>query len=198
MRKKSTKAAKVFIFFQYNPKLFFLLCFFYISNAHSQSFISDTSSVFIQKGTITSLSTELNSATIYITQGTMVSGKENINHAKIVYKSIAKRNKTFSQVSNISIKKNTGVIVKNKQVVFQKFNFEKQSNNNGSFVSSKYFPVASSSSNQEYKIVFAIISITKKYKLFYYLKDKEFSFFTQAKLIATLGVRSIRPPPSFY
>lgn len=191
-------------FMLFNMKLFSFFCILFSVNVSSQIFYQKETVIFIADNTTVAdviiIHNEKQEESVLpqisISEQTTVVGLEQNSNAKIVSSNRYKKNKKSFEKNKASTNlKETPLVTKNntysKNVTFKK------DSSHSFFNSERPFQTVSPSSNQEYKIVFAIFSDTKKDNPFYYIKDKEFSFFTQAKLIATLGVKSIRPPPSF-
>ncbi len=204
MKRDKIEVKERLFFLLSNIKLLTFFCVFLSFNLSSQIFYQKETSIFItDKTNVTEVlilhneKQEKSALTqILVSKQTTVVGLEQNSNAKIVYNNRYEKNKKSFEKNKASTNlKETPLITKNntysKNVTFKK------DSSHSFFNSERPFQAVSPSSNQEYKIVFAIFSDTKKDNPFYYIKDKEFSFFTQAKLIATLGVKSIRPPPSF-
>lgn len=204
MKRGKIEVKERLFFLLSNIKLLTFFCVFISFNLSSQIFYQKETSIFItDKTNVTEVlilhneKQEKSALTqILVSKQTTVVGLEQNSNAKIVYCNRYEKKKNSFEKNKASTNLKEAPLITKNNTYSKNVTFKKDSSHS-LFSSKRPFQTVSPSSNQKYKIVFAIIPITKKYNSFYYIKDKNFSFFTQAKLIATLEIKSIRPPPSF-
>lgn len=190
LRKKSIKALKV----RGSFKLFFLLCFFFVSKIYSQTFYGDKSAIFIKEGTVLSLNKKPDSL-IYIEQGTVISGVEYINNTRIVYEKSQLKEKK-QHVRNTQVHKKERV-AKKKEYITEKPKITIRKNENEQnfsfFLKHSIVPIASSTDS--FKISIIIFSKTEKLLFIDNKKEKQFQYRLTAKDTRYFKTNKIRPPP---